>query len=125
VSPSEKTKREQSISKEKTKKKEREKAAKKKGGGNALILGPLAYLCGTRALLQRLTAMAIRRNKRRTSALRSARERERGAKKRQRGGTRRRRWRAPSCVHMEWAKPTLWPSPVVFKWTWPRTLPCG
>jgi hypothetical protein len=82
VSPSEKTKREQSISKEKTKKREREKAAKKKGGGYALILGPLAYLCGTRALLQRLTAMAIRRSKRRTSALRSAREREREGRKR-------------------------------------------
>jgi hypothetical protein len=86
-----------------------------------LFLRPLAHLCGTRALLQRLTAMAIRRSKRRTSALRSAREREREAKKRQRAGTRGRRWRAPFCVHMGWAKPTLWPSPLVFTWTWPRT----
>ncbi len=54
-----------------------------------MFLRPLAYLCGTRALLQRLTAMAIRRSKRRTSALRSARERERERKKeRQRGSTR-------------------------------------
>ncbi len=53
-----------------------------------MFLRPLAYLCGTRALLQRLTAMAIRRSKRRTSALRSARERESEKKKRQRAGTR-------------------------------------
>jgi hypothetical protein len=93
-----------------------------------LFLRPLAYLCGTRALLQRLTAMAIRRSKRRTSALRSARERERERKKKREtaskyagggdGGPR---------SAFTWSRPNLpgWPSPLVFTWTWPRTYVCG
>ncbi len=119
VSPSGKTKREQSISKEKDKKERKRESSKEKGGRCFVSAAACLPLRNTRVAAEIDSYGDPKEQK--TNECFTECERARGAKRRRRACTRGRRWRAPFCVHMESAKPTLWPSPLVFTWTWPRT----
>ncbi len=136
VSPSEKTKREQSISKEKTKKKEREKAAKKKGGGECFDFGAACLpLRNTRVVAEIDSYGDPKGQKTNECFTQCERERERGKKE-----TARRYAEAemagpvlrshgvgqtylvakPSCVQVDVAKNlTLWLSLATFTLRWP------
>jgi hypothetical protein len=105
VSPSWKTKREQSISKEKIKKERKRERSKEKGGRCFVFAATCLPLRNTRVAAEIDSYGDPKEQK--TNECFTQCERDREKKKRDseqvRGG---RRWRALFCVHMESAKPT-------------------